>query len=94
MHLHAQEQGYPFPYMYDESQAIAKAYDAACTPDFYIFDAQLACVYRGQLDESRPGNDISVTGQDCRCALDSLLAGKPVDAEQKPSVGCNIKWKS
>lgn len=85
--------GYPFPYLYDESQAVAKAYQAACTPDFYIFDTELRCVYRGQLDGSRPGNDIPVTGRDIRAALDNILAGKPVNAQQSPSVGCNIKWK-
>ncbi len=90
----AQAEGYPFPYLYDESQAVAKAYDAACTPDFYVFDAALACVYRGQLDGSRPGNDIPVTGEDLRAALEALLAGKPITDAQKPSLGCNIKWKA
>jgi len=85
--------GYPFPYLYDETQAVAKAYQAACTPDFYIFDGNLKCVYRGQLDEARPKNAIPVTGKDIRAALDSLLAGQPVNSEQKPSIGCNIKWK-
>lgn len=94
MHEHAQEQRYPFAYLYDETQDVAKAYDAACTPDIYIFDAQLACVYRGQLDYSRPGNDIEVTGKDCRDALNHLLSGQPINSDQKPSVGCNIKWKS
>ena len=84
---------YPFPYLYDETQEVAKAYDAACTPDFYIFDAQLKLVYRGQLDDSRPSNKIPLTGSDVRLALDSLLAGKPVSPFQRPSIGCNIKWK-
>lgn len=89
----AKELGYPFPYLYDETQEVAKAYDAACTPDFYIFDKSLTCAYRGQLDDSRPGNDKPVTGKDMRAALDAILAGKPVDPNQQPSVGCNIKWK-
>ena len=84
--------GYVFPYLFDESQAVAKAYQAACTPDFYVFDAKRKLVYRGQLDDSRPGNDVPVTGRDLRAALDAVLAGKPVPAEQKPSIGCNIKW--
>jgi thiol-disulfide isomerase/thioredoxin len=86
--------GYPFPYLYDESQETARAYAAACTPDFYIFDAACACVYRGQLDDSRPGNGTPVTGRDMRAALDALIAGAPVAEDQTPSVGCNIKWKS
>jgi peroxiredoxin len=90
----AKQSGYTFPYLYDEMQEVAKAYQAACTPDFYLFDKDLLCVYRGQLDDSRPGNTIPVTGKDLRTALDNLLAGKPIDADQKPSVGCNIKWKS
>ncbi len=89
----AQKLGYTFPYLFDETQDIAKAYKAACTPDFYIFDKNLACVYRGQLDDSRPGNDIPVTGKDIRQALDALLMNQPVDVTQKPSIGCNIKWK-
>jgi peroxiredoxin len=89
----ARSLGYPFPYLYDETQAVAKAYQAACTPDFYIFDKDLLCVYRGQLDDSRPSNNIPVTGQDVRQALDCVLAGKPVDPDQKASMGCNIKWK-
>ena len=84
----------PFSYLYDETQEVAKAYQAACTPDFYIFDGGLQLVYRGQLDDARPGNNIPVTGQDVRNALDNILAGKPVDDQQKPSIGCNIKWKS
>ncbi len=89
----AKQLGYPFHYLYDESQAVAKAYDAACTPDFYIFDKNLKCVYRGQLDGSRPGNNTPVTGKDIRDALENILDHKPVSADQKPSMGCNIKWK-
>ncbi|RNL95054.1 thioredoxin family protein [Sinomicrobium pectinilyticum] len=89
----AREQGFPFPYLYDETQETAKAYDAACTPDFYIFDKALQLVYRGQLDDSRPGNGIPVTGKDMRAALDALLKGEKVPEIQKPSIGCNIKWK-
>lgn len=90
----AKELGYPFPYLYDESQDVARAYNAACTPDFFIYDKELKLVYRGQLDDSRPSNGIPVTGKDIRAALDNLLAGKQISAEQKPSIGCNIKWKS
>jgi len=89
----AQRFGYPFPYLYDEPQEVAKAYKAACTPDFYIFDQDMKLVYRGQLDSSRPNSGVPVTGQDVRSALDNLLAGKPVDPHQVPSLGCNIKWK-
>lgn len=85
--------GYTFPYLYDESQDVAKAYDAACTPDFYVFDKDLKCAYRGQLDSSRPGNGLPVTGADLRNALDEILLGQPVSAPQIPSIGCNIKWK-
>jgi peroxiredoxin len=85
--------GYTFPYLYDETQAVAKAYDATCTPDFFIFDKNLKCVYRGQLDDSRPGNTIPVTGVDLRNALNAIVSGHEVNAFQKPSVGCNIKWK-
>jgi len=90
----AQLRGYSFPYLYDESQSVAKAYQAACTPDFFLFDAQLRLVYRGQLDASRPGNNIPVTGADLRAALDATLVGKPVSPDQRPSIGCNIKWKT
>jgi thiol-disulfide isomerase/thioredoxin len=90
----AKQFGYPFPYLYDESQDIARAYGAACTPDFYIFDNDLKCVYRGQMDDSRPSNEIPVTGKDIRAALEAILAGIPVTENQKPSIGCNIKWKS
>lgn len=85
--------GYTFPYLYDESQAVAKAYRAACTPDFFLFDGNQRLVYRGQLDDSRPKNTTPVTGKDLRAALDTVLAGRPVTAEQRPSIGCNIKWK-
>lgn len=84
---------YPFPYLYDEFQQVAKNYQAACTPDFYVFDNNMQCIYRGQLDDSRPGNNISVTGKDLRNALDNVLTGKPIASVQKPSMGCNIKWK-
>lgn len=93
MKQNAADEGYPFPYLYDESQDVAKAYDAACTPDFFVFNADLRCAYRGQLDASRPGNGIAVTGQDMRNALDEIIAGKAVSAKQIPSIGCNIKWK-
>lgn len=85
--------GYPFPYLYDESQEVAKAYKAACTPDLYLFDADLKAVYHGQLDDSRPGNDVQITGSDLRNALDALLKGIGHNVIQKPSIGCNIKWK-
>jgi len=93
MKAHALKENYPFPYLYDASQEVAKAYDAACTPDLYVFDAQLKLVYRGQLDDSRPENGIPVTGKDLRHALDCLLEGKANKTIQKPSIGCNIKWK-
>jgi hypothetical protein len=86
--------GFNFPYLYDEMQAVAHAYKAACTPDFFLFDADFRLVYRGQFDASRPGNDIPVTGTDLRAAIDLVLAGKPVPTEQRPSIGCNIKWKA
>lgn len=89
----AAELQYAFPYLYDESQDVARAYHAVCTPDIFVYDRDLRLVYRGQLDDSRPGNDIPVTGKDLREALDAILAGKPVNPEQKPSIGCNIKWK-
>jgi peroxiredoxin len=85
--------GFTFPYLHDESQSVARAYDAACTPDIYLFDTDFKLVYRGQFDASRPSNTIQVTGQDLRAALDAVLAGRPVPADQKPSIGCNIKWK-
>jgi len=85
--------GYPFPYLHDETQAVAKAYRAACTPDFFLFDRQRRLVYRGQFDDSRPGSDRPVTGADLRAAADALLTDQPISAEQRPSIGCNIKWK-
>ena len=85
--------GYTFPYLFDESQAVAKAYAAACTPDFFLFDRDRKLVYRGQFDASRPGSAVPVTGEDLRAACDAVLAGKPVPADQRPSIGCNIKWK-
>lgn len=94
MQTHALENNYPFPYLYDETQEIAKAYDAACTPDFYLFDSNLKLTYRGQLDNSRPGNDIPVTGEDLRNAIDSIVNNTAMNPIQKPSIGCNIKWKS
>ena len=89
----AAELGFDFPYCYDESQVAAKAYRAACTPDFFLFDASRALVYRGQMDSSRPKNDTPVTGSDLRAALDAVLAGRAVNPVQRPSIGCNIKWK-
>jgi len=85
--------GYVFPYLYDETQAVAKAYTAACTPDFFLFGADRKLVYRGQLDDSRPNDNLPVTGADLRRAMDAVLSGQPVPGEQKPSIGCNIKWK-
>ena len=93
MKVHAKENLYPFPYLYDETQDVAKAYDAACTPDFFLFDQDLKLVYAGQLDGSRPGNDIPVTGEDLRAAMDALLRQDTINPNQKPSMGCNIKWK-
>lgn len=89
----AKEVGYPFPYLYDETQEVAKAYDAACTPDFYVFDGHDKLAYRGRLDESRPNSGKPLTGKDLRAALDAVLAGKPVPEPQYPSGGCGIKWK-
>ena len=93
MTIFAHEEGYTFPFLYDESQAVARAYDAACTPDFYVFDSDLRLVYRGRLDGSRPKNDLPLTGTDLRAALDAVLAGQAVTEKQYPSGGCNIKWK-
>lgn len=93
MKLLAAQLNYPFPYLYDATQEVAKAYQAACTPDFFIYDANLLLAYRGQLDDSRPGNGKPVTGADIRNALDLLVEGKPVPADQKPSIGCSIKWR-
>ncbi len=89
----ARAHGYTFPYLYDETQETAKAYRAACTPDFFLFDGRRRLVYRGQMDDSRPGNGKPLNGADLRAALDAVLAGKPVASRQKPSIGCNIKWK-
>ena len=85
--------GYEFPYLFDATQEVAKAYQAACTPDFFLFDRERKLVYRGQFDDSRPGTDIPVTGNDMRAAVDSVLEGRPIEGEQQPSIGCNIKWK-
>lgn len=93
MKVNAQKEKYPFPYLYDESQNVARAYDAACTPDFYVFDGQKKLTYRGRLDDSRPSNGIPTSGRDIRAALDAMLSGKPVAEKQYPSGGCNIKWK-
>ena len=90
----ALEAGYRFPYLYDETQGVAKAYKAACTPDFFLFDAELRLAYRGQFDDSRPGNGKPVTGVDLQAAIDNVMAGKPAPKPQVPSLGCNIKWKS
>jgi peroxiredoxin len=89
----ANQLSFPFPYLFDETQEVAKAYNAACTPEFYLFDETLRCVYRGRFDDSSPGNQHPVTGKDLSQAIDNLLAHKPIDAEQFPSMGCNIKWK-
>lgn len=89
----AEEMNFPFPYLYDESQQVAKAYDAVCTPDFSLFDADMKCVYRGRLDGARPGNGVPVTGADMRRALDAVLNGEKIDWKQEPSMGCSIKWK-
>lgn len=93
MKSHAKECGYPFPYLYDESQDVAKAYDAACTPDFYLFDNELILKYRGQLCSSRPNSGIPVTGKELRTAMDLVLKGEELSPLQRPSAGCNIKWK-
>jgi peroxiredoxin len=89
----AVEAGYVFPYLFDETQEVAKAYTAACTPDFFLFDGARRLVYRGQLDGSRPGNGVPVTGEDLRAAIDAVLGGRPVPEDQRPSVGCSIKWR-
>ena len=93
MKVVAEEQRYPFPYLYDESQAVAKAYDATCTPDFFVYDGGLRLVYRGQLDSSRPSSTTAPDGSDVRAALDALLRGEMPNTNQRPSIGCNIKWK-
>lgn len=89
----AKQLSYPFPYLFDKTQAVAKAYQAACTPDLYLFDSNLRCVYRGRFDAATPGNDVPVSGNDLCNAMDAVLAGNTVDEDQHPSVGCNIKWK-
>lgn len=89
----AEQFNYPFPYCYDETQQVARIYNAACTPDFFIYDHNLLLVYRGQLDDSRPGNGVPVSGKDIRHALDCIINNQPVPADQRPSIGCNIKWK-
>ena len=94
MKIFAEQNKFPFPYLYDETQEVAKAYDAACTPDFSIFDKDLTCIYRGQLDSSRPSNGKPVTGEDIRNFLDSVLSGKISEKQQIPSIGCSIKWKT
>jgi peroxiredoxin len=94
MKAEAKEAGYIFSYLYDETQAVAKAYRAACTPDFFLFDLNHRLVYRGQFDDSRPGNGLPVTGKDLRAALDAVLAAKTISPAQKPSIGCNIKWRA
>jgi len=90
----AREAGYGFPYLYDGSQAVARAFNAACTPDLYLFDRNGKLAYRGQFDDSRPGNGVPVTGRDLRAAVDAVLSGRAPSVEQKPSIGCNIKWKA
>ena len=90
----ASERGFSFPYCYDETQAVARAFDAACTPDFYLFSAARELVYRGQFDAARPGNGVEVTGEDLSAAVEALLAGREISAHQVPSLGCNIKWKT
>ena len=90
----AQTMGFRFPYLYDETQDVARAYKAACTPDLYLFDGDMRLVYRGQFDASRPGNDVPVTGENLRAAIDDVLAGKAISTDQRPSIGCNIKWKA
>lgn len=93
MREEAEKYSYPFPYLYDETQAVARDYMAACTPDFFLYDGDLRLAYRGQLDGSRPGNDVEVTGEDMRAAVDAVLEGRPAPEKQLPSVGCNIKWR-
>ena len=94
MTVFAKDNGFTFPYLFDETQEVAKAYNAACTPDFFLYNADLKLVYRGQLDDARPGSDTPVTGSDLRAAMDALLAGGEVAGQQKPSLGCNIKWRA
>ena len=94
MAVEAKDAGYVFQYLYDESQAVARSFDAACTPDLYIFDGHGKLAYRGQFDAARPGNEVAVTGRDARAAIDALLAGQSPSSDQVPSIGCNIKWKA
>jgi peroxiredoxin len=94
MEQQAKSHGFVFPYLYDETQAVAHAYKAACTPDFFLFDADFRLAYRGQFDSSRPGNGAVVTGEDLRAAIDAAITGKPPLKDQRPSIGCNIKWKA
>jgi peroxiredoxin len=94
MKAQARTFGFAFPYLYDETQSVARAYSAACTPDFFLFDKEFKLVYRGQYDSSRPGNGTQVTGEDLRAAIDTVLRGEPVSTDQRPSIGCNIKWKA
>jgi len=94
MAMFADQNGFEFPYCYDQSQQVAKAYDAACTPDFFVYDKQHKLRYRGQMDNSRPGNDLPVTGHDLKAAMQAILEGKLPDPNQQPSIGCNIKWRS
>ncbi len=94
MKQHAEDLGYPFPYLYDATQSVARAYQAACTPDFFLFDAEMQLVYRGRLDASTPGNNVALDGKDLRAAMEALLEGTPIPVEQHPSVGCNIKWRA
>ncbi|HKY36067.1 MAG TPA: thioredoxin family protein [Polyangiaceae bacterium] len=94
MALEAEQSGYVFPYLFDESQQVARAFDAACTPDLYVYDAQGKLAYRGQFDDSRPNNQAPVDGKDTRAAVEALLAGRAPSSDQKPSIGCNIKWKA
>lgn len=94
MRTQAEAMGFHFPYLFDESQEVAQAYEAACTPDFFLFDGEFKLVYRGQFDSSRPGSGIPVTGEDLRAAIDAVLEGRPVAEDQRASLGCNIKWKA
>ncbi|HZB88125.1 MAG TPA: thioredoxin family protein [Terracidiphilus sp.] len=94
MKKQAETRGFRFPYLYDETQAVGRAYKAACTPDFFLFDGAMKLVYRGEFDRSRPSNGVAVTGEDLRAAMDAVLAGKQPTADQRPSIGCNIKWKA
>lgn len=94
MAAEARQRGYAFPYLHDASQSVARAFEAACTPDFFLYDSAHALAYRGQLDDSRPGSGVPVTGRDLRAALDAIVAGRPVSPDQRPSLGCNVKWRA